>query len=191
MSTVTPNPSTLHRFTREQYYRMTESGVLRSEDRVELLNGEIRDMSPIGDRHAGMVRWLRLHFTPLTNNLAVVGVQDPVALDEWSEPEPDLWLATYRANLYSTGHPVPADLLLVVEVADTTLENDRQIKIPLYAAVGVREVWLVDLVGQSLHVFRDPVAGRYRDTQVFKRGMSVAPLAFPELRLAIDAMFAE
>jgi Uma2 family endonuclease len=189
MSTASPIASTLHRFTREQYYRMAESGVLREEDRVELLNGEVTDMSPIGLRHAGTVRWLRIHFGPLTDGRAVVGVRDPVVLNEWNEPEPDVWLAAHRTDLYSTGHPTATDLLLVVEVADTTLEKDRQIKIPLYAAVGVREVWLVDLVADSLHVFRDPAAGEFRDIREWKRGETTAPLAFPELLLRVDELF--
>ena len=169
---------------------MVESGVLRPEDRVELLNGEVVDMSPIGRRHAGMVRRLLAHFAPLADGRAVVGVQDPVALDEWNVPQPDVWLAKFRSDFYTeTSHPMPADLLLVVEVADTSLLKDRRIKIPLYAAAGVREVWLVDLTSNSLHVFRDPAAGEYRDIREWKRGETTASLAFPELRLSVDELF--
>jgi Uma2 family endonuclease len=188
MSSATPIASTLHRFTREQYYRMAETGVLRDEDRVELLNGEVTDMSPIGDRHAAMVRRLLAYFSPLINGRAVVGVQDPVVLDDWSEPQPDVWLAKYRADFYA-GHPTPADLLLVVEVADTSLGKDRRIKIPMYAAAGVPEVWLADLIANLLHVFRDPHAGEYRDIREWNRGETTAPLAFPELLLRVDELF--
>ena len=166
---------------------MAETGVLKPEARVELLNGEVTDMSPIGERHGYAVRSLIEHFATLAK-FAVIGVQDPIVLNEWSEPQPDFWLADRRIKRLGT-HPTPADLLLVVEVADTTLQKDRRIKMPLYAAAGIREVWLVDILAQTMHIFRDPVANEYRDIRELKRGETIGPLAFPQHQLNFGDLF--
>ncbi len=192
MSLATPqNSISAHRFTTERYHRLIDSGALIEDDRVELLNGIIVDMSPIGTRHAAAVRRLNRYLSPLQHNQrAVLGVQDPILLDDWSEPQPDLWLAIYRPDFYENDHPTVKGLLLVIEVADSSLEKDTQLKIPLYANANIPEVWLVDVNTNTVFVHRNPGGGQYKDIQTYKRPNDrFAPLAFPDATLAIANLF--
>ena len=173
------------RFTVSGYYRMAEAGILKEDDRVELIEGEIVQMSPIGRLHAGSVIRLNHRFLHSIGDAALVSVQNPVRLDEYSEPEPDLALLVPRPDFYTSGHPSAKDILLLVEVADWSIDFDREVKIPLYARAGVREVWLLDLNAGSVTVFRDPSAEGYRTTLTLRRGESIAALAFPGRELAI------
>jgi hypothetical protein len=173
------------RFTVDDCHRMAEAGILGEDDRVELVDGEIVEMAPIGPRHAGHVKRLNALFTSRLGPRAVVSVQDPATLSEHSEPRPDLALLRPRADFYRGGHPRPEDILLLVEVAETTAAFDRQVKVPLYASAGVREVWLLDLTAGRLEVHRDPAAGRYRDVRTLAPGDRLAPEAFPDLALEV------
>lgn len=170
------------RFTVDDYYRMAAAGVFRPEDRVELIEGEIVEMSPIGSAHAACVKRLNRLFSRHLGDRAVVSTHDPVRLDDRSEPEPDVALLKPRADLYAAAHPGPSDILLVVEVADTSAEYDREAKMKLYAAAGVLEAWLVDLPGQAIEVYRGPAAASYADCRRLGRGPAPAlsPLAFPD-----------
>ena len=178
-----PSP---RRFTVKDYYRMGKAGILTQDDRVELIEGEILQMPPIGSPHASGVKRLVLSFAPLIGGAAVVSVQDPLRLSDHSEPVPDFMLLRPRADLYAASHPGPGDVLLLVEVSDTTLTYDLRTKLPLYAREGVPEVWVVDLNGQRLFVARDPSPTGYRTTLTLSRGDRLAPLAFPELEVAVD-----
>ncbi len=178
------------RFTVDEYRRMLESGILAEDDRVELINGEIVEMAPIGSRHAACVRRLNNLFSRQVGDRAVVGVQDPVRLDEYSEPQPDLTLLRPRPDYYAGGHPGPEDVLLVVEVAETSAEYDRQIKVPLYARAGIREVWLVDLAASAVEVYREPTPEGYRQVRRFGRGETLSPAALPEITVAVDDLLA-
>jgi Uma2 family endonuclease len=191
MTLASPPILTQHRFKAKQYRHMVQTGVLGKDDRVELLDGIITDMSPIGSRHAGTVRRLSVHFSPLNSGRAVIGVQDPIALSEWSQPEPDLWLAAYRPDLYASGHPVADDILLIVEVADSSMEKDARVKLPLYSQAKVPEVWLVDLNSRTLHRHRSPEGGRFCEVQVFDHLGRVYAMAFPDLELSLAALFAD
>src|SRR5579863_1275514 len=144
------------RFTVDEYYKMAEAGILTADDRVELIDGEILEMSPIGPRHAGAVRTLTRLFFSQVDGDAVVGVQDPIHLDEFDEPQPDLSLLRPRADAYRQAHPRASDIFLLIEVADASLLKDRQIKIPRYARNGILEVWLVDLTQGVIVIYRDP-----------------------------------
>jgi Uma2 family endonuclease len=157
------------RFNVTEYYQMAEAGVLRPDDRVELIEGEVIKMSPIGSKHAACVKRL--------NGLLVgrfgpkaVSVQDPVRLNDYSEPEPDIALLNARDDYYELRHPTAADTRLVIEVADTTVLTDRNRKIPVYARAGVPEVWLVNLPAQTIEVFSNPREGVYQNCSEFKRG---------------------
>src|ERR671938_544657 len=132
-------------FSVDEYYRMGEAGILTEDDRVELIEGEIIEMSPIGSRHAACVNRLNTLLGRHLRQTAIVSVQNPIRLDAYSEPEPDVALLRPRADYYESGHPTPADALLIVEVADTSADYDRIIKLPLYAKAGIPEAWLVDL----------------------------------------------
>ena len=149
-------------FTVGEYYRMAEADILTEEDRVELIAGQIVAMSPIGSRHAACVDRLNglLHRQP--EQAFIVRVQSPIALDAYSEPEPDLVLLRPRADFYAEAHPSAVDVLLAVEVADTSVEYDREVKLPLYAQAGIPEVWLIDLQKGHIEVYARPQSGAYQ-----------------------------
>lgn len=172
-------------FTVEQYYRMAEAGILSADDRVELIEGEIVEMTPIGSRHAACVDRLTRLFVRRAGERAVVRVQNPVRLSQRSEPQPDLALLRPRADFYAQAHPGPPDTLLVVEVAETSASYDRDVKVPLYARAGVPEVWLVDLEGRGIDIFRQPGPQGYQDVRRVGREQRLAPQAFPDLDFAV------
>jgi Uma2 family endonuclease len=173
------------RFTVAEYHKMAEAGILSEDDRVELLEGEIVAMSPIGSRHAGLVNRLTRLFSQRAGDQVIVSVQNPIRLGEHSEPHPDLALLRPRADFYASSHPGPEDVLLIVEVADTSAAVDREVKVPLYARWGVPEVWVVDLGGERVEVYRQPGVGGYEQRLTLARGDVVSPQAFSELRLAV------
>ena len=173
-------PLTEHRFTVDEYHRMGEAAIFREDDRVELIRGRIVQMSAIGRRHAGCVNYFTRTLTSLLGERALVSVQNPVILDADGEPQPDVAVLTPRPGDYRDRHPQPADILLLVEVADTTLDYDRDEKLPLYAEAGVREVWLVNLPGDAIELYRDPRDGRYAEVRTGRRAETIAPLAFPD-----------
>ncbi|WP_206051120.1 Uma2 family endonuclease [Nocardioides speluncae] len=179
------------RFTVAEYEAMARTGVLREDDRVELLDGEIVVMTPIGPPHAGVVKRLNRLLVTALGEAAIVGVQDPLRLSAHSEPEPDLVVARPRSDDYTAGHPGPDDALLVIEVADSSLAVDRGVKVPLYAAAGITEVWLVDLAGAAVHVHRAPAGSAYTEIQTLRRGDTVTPLAFPDLAVELTAILGD
>jgi len=142
---------------------MGEVGILAPDARVELIKGEIIDMSPIGSRHAGVVARLSCLFERAVGDKAIVWAQNPVVLSDLSEPQPDIDLLKPREDFYTAGHPRPKDILLIVEVADTSFKYDRDVKIPLYAQHGIPEVWLIDVENRKFHWFIDVDTGRYRN----------------------------
>ena len=176
------------RFTRGDFYAMGRAGILDHRERLELIDGEIFVRSPIGKWHAACVDWIMEAFfaSGRLAGRARVRVQNPLAESEHSEPQPDLMLLAERSDRYAGGHPAPEEVLLLVEVADSTLAFDRRTKIPLYGADGVREVWLVDLVHERIEVYSDPAPGGYRVTRRVGRGEKVAPTAIPDLELEVD-----
>jgi Uma2 family endonuclease len=167
---------------------MAEAGILREDDRVELIDGEIVEMAPIGDRHATAVDRTNDLFVPLFRDVALTRVQNPIRLGEHHEPQPDFALVRRRPGLYASGHPAPEDIFLIVEVADTSVDYDRQVKVPLYARGGVPETWLVDLPQAILWVYREPTPDGYRSIRMLRRGDRVAPAAFPDRELAVDSI---
>jgi Uma2 family endonuclease len=172
------------RFTIEEYYLMAKAGILGEDDRVELIDGEIVEMPPIGIPHASHVDRLNRLFTLRLGESAIVRVQNPVRLSEHSEPQPDIALLRPRDDFYTSAHPGPQDVLLVIEIADTSIDYDRQVKAPLYARAGIPEYWLVDLTGQRIEVYRDPAAGEYRQVRLVRRSERLAPEALPLLELS-------
>jgi Uma2 family endonuclease len=175
------------RFTVAEYHRMGETGILGEDDRVELLDGEIVEMTPIEPRHASVVdRTMRL-FSRLVGERAVIRVQSPIDLGaQASEPQPDVTLLKPRADFYATAHPGPEDVLLVVEVMDTSADRDRRLKLPLYARAAIREVWLVDLGAERIEVYRRPASDGYRQAPVLRRGEWTAVEALSDLALRVD-----
>ncbi len=172
-------------FSIQDYHQMLVAGILSEDERVELIQGEIIKMSPIGVRHASCVnRLLKLFLQSLGDRVTVI-VQNPVVLSNLSEPQPDLALLLPRDDFYAAGHPQPQDILLLVEVADTTIESDRNIKVPLYASSEITEVWLIDVNEQVIEVFREPTANSYQSIQKFQTG-EIFIQAFPDISFATE-----
>ena len=174
------------RFTVRDYYAMAEAGILTEDDRVELIEGEIVQMAAIGSRHAACVDRLNRLFHLELQDRAVVRVQNPVRLSDLTEPQPDVTLLRPRPDFYAEGHPGPGDVLLLVEVAHSTLGYDREIKLPLYAAARVPEVWIVNVEEDRVEVHRDPSAGRYRVEERSGRGAALRPALLPELSVFVE-----
>ena len=177
-----------HHFTVSEYYRMSEAGIFTEDDQVELIEGEIIEMSPIGSRHAACVKRLLALLSGLKGEEVIISVQDPVWLDDHTEPQPDLALLKARDDFYASRHPIPSDVLLVVEIAETSLSYDREIKIPLYAKAGLAETWLIDLQCESVTLYTRPVEGIYRESYLFTRGESITSHTVPALSLTVDAI---
>jgi hypothetical protein len=177
--------TTKHRFTVEEYYRMAETGVLRPGARVELLNGEIIDMSPIGPFHGGVAKRLNQIFTQLSRGRWVVAVQDPLRLGAHSEPQPDLMLLKPAADGYTAHHPGPEEVFLVVEIADTTLMQDRAVKLPAYGHAGVAEVWIANLLDATVEVYREPHFAGYSSKVILRAGDTASPEAFPDVTVDV------
>lgn len=174
------------RFTIEEYYQMAQAGILAGDERVELLDGEIVEMAPISSRHAACVDRLNRLFSRLVGERALVRVQNPIRLGQHTEPQPDVALVRPRPDFYAQAHPRPEDILLVIEVAETSLDVDRGIKGPLYAGAGIPEMWLVALSQEYIEVNREPTPQGYRDVRRFQRGQQLRPVMIPEQALSVD-----
>jgi Uma2 family endonuclease len=169
-----------------EYHKMSEVGILSEGDRVELIEGEIVKMSPIGRRHAACVNRITALFAHRAGSSAIVSVQNPILLNEDSEPQPDIALLAFRPDFYAQALPVAADVLLIIEVADSSMEYDRGVKLPLYARAGVPEVWLVDLQGERIEVCSEPAGETYRVCKRVNRQEGMTPKSFPEITLVAD-----
>ncbi|XZN95382.1 MAG: Uma2 family endonuclease [Microcoleus sp.] len=176
-------------FTVKEYHLMSETGILSETDRVELIEGEIIQMAAIGTRHATAVRRLNRLFHRLPEDRVIVDVQNPVQLSERTEPQPDVVLLQFRDDDYGTAHPVPSEVLLLVEVSDSTVDNDRDVKIPIYARSLIQEVWLVNLIENCLEVYRQPTPNGYSLILKLYAGQEVAPIAFSDFTVSVDSIF--
>jgi Uma2 family endonuclease len=178
-----------HQFTAKDLHRMVEAGILREDERVELLYGEIVDMPPIGPGHASGVKRLLNGFLPLQlEGKVIISVQDPIHLGEHSEPQPDLALLKPRPDFYAQGHPAPQEVLLVVEVMESSAGYDREVKVPLYARFGIPETWLVDVEQGLIEVYREPSPEGYCQVHTRRRGEHLSPAAFPQFSLMVDTV---
>jgi Uma2 family endonuclease len=173
-------------FTVDEYYRMAEAGILKPEDRVELIDGEIIEMSPIGQRHFGAVNRATRVFITVLGSRAVVHAQGPLRLSNYTEPEPDVVLLKPRADDYSGKFPTADDAFLVLEIAETSLSYDRKVKVPRYAAAGIPEVWIENLKDDVLLIYRNLVGAAYSTSLVLGRGESVSLVTLPDVVFSID-----
>lgn len=180
---------THHRFSLRDFERMVEVGLLGPDDRVELIDGEVVEMSPIGPIHADLVDTLTRLLVIGVADRGRVRVQNPLGLPPRSQPQPDLVVARPRAEGYRTAHPSAEDVLLVIEVADSTLRLDRDVKVPLYAAQSVAEVWIVDVSRRQVLVYRDPVGDGYAAATVVDDRATVSPGAFPDVVIDVASLF--
>jgi Uma2 family endonuclease len=175
-------------FNITEYYRMTAAGVLSEDDRVELIEGEIVEMNPIGSRHAACVGRLTELLGRMVSDQAIVWVQNPVQVNDYSEPLPDIALLKRRDDFYAQANPQPSDVMLIVEVADSSVEYDRDIKIPLYVGAAIPEVWLVNLTKDTIEIYTQPVGDAYREIRIVKRGESIVSKSIPNLILDADVV---
>jgi Uma2 family endonuclease len=185
-----PQAPARHRIDVDAYYKMAEAGILPNAHRVELIDGEIFDMPAIGSPHAAITNRLARHFArAVADGLTLVSVQNPLRLDAYNEPEPDLMLLRPRADDYRDSHPGAADVLLVIEVSESSLTYDRGTKLALYAKFGVPEVWIVDLLGAAIEVYREPKEGGYASRERLTSG-ALAPLLVPGAAIDVTALLA-
>jgi Uma2 family endonuclease len=179
------------KFSVQQYHQMRESGILTEDDRVELLRGEIIEMSPIGTKHAACVNRLVNLLVQLLGKSAIIAPQNPVLLNNKSEPQPDVALLQPRDDFYETAHPQPQDIFLLIEVADSTVMYDREEKIPLYAEANIREVWLVDINAQIVEVYQQPTGAGYQVIQKFTIGENLTIATFPDIKITVNEIFSQ
>ena len=181
-----PDVPTRRRFTVAEYYAMAEAGVLAYDERVELLDGDVILMAAVLDWHAFVVDWLNENFVLSLQGRAQVRIQNPTRLNDYSEPEPDVMLLRRREDFYRSGHPAPADVLLLVEVSDASLSFDRNRKLPRYAAAGIPEVWIVNRPDRRIEFYADPAGDEYATVRYYGAGESISPQAFPDVVLQVD-----
>lgn len=178
-----------HRFTVHDYHRMAETGVLDRDARVELIRGQIVDINAIGTPHFAMVNRLTALLVPVVAPLGMVSVQNPVRLDDHSEPQPDVTVLVRREDYYLSALPGPADVLLLIEVADSSLGYDRRVKAGLYAESGIGEYWVIDLDKNLVHVHRQPLGATYRDARSVGADGMLDIAALPDITFPGSALF--
>jgi Uma2 family endonuclease len=184
-NTIQDNWIRRHRITVDECYRMAEVGLLAADARVELIEGEVIDMAPIGSKHAAIVEALCEALEAVVGRQYKVASQRPVRLDNQTEPQPDVVILNRREDFYFRGLPGAADLLLVVEVSDTTARYDREKKAPLYAQHGIPEMWLIDVNNRRLHCLQEPRDGAYQKVTVVQGG-SISPLLLSGASIDLD-----
>ena len=173
-------------FTTTEYYKLLETGFFTEDDRVELIDGEIITMSPIGPRHTASVKRLNTFLVRKTFGLALIGVQDPIHLNQYSAPQPDISILKFHADYYASGHPEPENILIAIEVADSSVDYDRQIKFPKYAEAGIPEAWLVDLVNDRIEIHALPNEGIYQEVRFILRHQKIISRILPQLKLKAE-----
>ena len=176
----------LRRFTVDEYYAMAEAGILKREERVELIDGVIVEMAPIGNNHMGTTDLYTMSLVRGVGDRAIVRVQGSILLAERSMPEPDLVLLRARQDFYRYRAAVPDDVLLLIEVADSSVDYDRHQKLPRYAQAGIPEVWITVLPERIIEVHAEPVAGRYTRNRIYVPGDTISPACFPDIVLSVD-----
>ena len=174
------------RFTVDEYHRMSDIGIFPEDQCFELIRGQILEMPTAKPTHSGLLNRLNHLFTIRLGEFAIVSIQNPCNLDDHSEPAPDVALLKPRSDFYVNNHPLPEDVLLVLEVSDTTLRFDARIKSRLYAEAGIPEYWIVNIPQNALEVRRESLNGHYATHQTFRHGRGISTLAFPDLTFGVD-----
>jgi Uma2 family endonuclease len=173
-------------FTTDDVLKMAETGLFGDAERIELIDGEIFEMTPVGVRHVICVNRATAFFGEAFGRAAIVSIQNPVHLNIHNMPQPDVVVFKSKDDFYASGGPTPSDVLFLVEVSDTTLRRDRNVKLPKFAASGIPEVWIEDLKHDLILVFRDPEGSQYRTQFTVRRGDSISPIAFPKSAFLVD-----
>jgi len=178
------------RFTVDEYLKMVETGILNEDDRVELLDGEVVTKTTTGPAHNASVANLNRLLILGIGSRGVLLLGPTVRLSKMSAPEPDLLLVRPEPRSYRDRYTEPGDVLLLIEVADSSLSRDRNLKLPLYAEAGIQEYWIVNEREQTIEVYLEPSGSGYRPARAYGRGETVSPSAFPDLRISLDEIFA-
>ena len=181
----------VRRFTVAEYYAMAEAGILTEDDRVELIDGVIVEMSPVGSRHVGCVNLYTRWLSQLVGDRAILQVQGSIHLDDDTEPQPDLALLRDRPDFYSSSHAEPSDVMLLIEVADSSVGYDRHEKLPRYARAGIPEVWITVLPERIIEAHTEPSGGRYTRNRIYVPGDTISPGALPDIELAVSDILPE
>ena len=176
----------VRRFTVAEYYAMAEAGILTEDDRVELLDGVIVEMAPVGSRHVGCVNLYTRWLSQLVGDRAILQVQGSIHLDDDTEPQPDLALLRNRPDFYSSSHAEPSDVLLLIQIADSSVGYDRHEKLPRYAQAGIPEVWITVLSERIIEDHSEPVDGVYTRNLIYVPGDTISPGALPDIELAVS-----
>ncbi|NJN72624.1 MAG: Uma2 family endonuclease [Limnothrix sp. RL_2_0] len=174
-----------YKFSVEDYHRMGEAEIFGPEKRLELIHGDILSMPPIGLKHAITVNRINQVFTGLFGKQVIVAIQNPLGLSDESEPQPDAVIYKARDDFYENKAPESQDVHLLIEVSDSTLRFDRQVKLPLYASNNIAEAWIANLRDKQLEIFREPTAAGYQQKQILKETETISPIAFPEITLTV------
>jgi Uma2 family endonuclease len=186
-ATASPTPHP-HRVTVREFFRMGEAGVLDPDARIELIEGEMIDMPPIAPPHAGRTKRLNLLLIEAIGRRAIVSTQDPILLGDLSAPEPDLAILKPRDDFYTSAHPRAEDVLLLIEIADSSVRYDRERKLPLYARFGIPEVWLIDIPARAVWVHREPTDGAYRTSLQLDAPYRISPLLLEGVELELGGV---
>ena len=179
----------IRQLTSTEYYGMMESGIIREGERVELISGQIFTMAAKGTRHTVATTRLLKSLLMLLEEKAIVRCQDPITLPNNTEPEPDIVIARLRSDDYVNSHPSPEDIVLVIEVADSSIKFDRETKAPIYAAAGINEYWIVNLIDDRLEIYRQPEGSVYTSIQIVTPPRSIALPQFPDVVVEIGDFF--
>jgi Uma2 family endonuclease len=178
-----------HKFTTQQYHLMHEAGVFAEGDRLELINGEITKMSPIGRKHAACINRLVRSFTKKLGAQIVLSVQNSIRMDDNSQPQPDLAILKLRNDFYEEGLPTPSDILLIIEVSDSTITYDRDVKMPLYAAAGIPEMWLFDVNKKAIEGYSLPSPSGYKQMRRYEANDTLEMITFPDVIFNWEELF--
>ena len=177
-----------YHWTVDEFHKITAAGVLTEDDRIELIEGALLERAPIGSGHAGRVNYLSNYLPHKLYGKAIIAVQNPIVLGENSEPQPDIALLRWRDDFYEKNNPQPQDILLIIEVADTTASFDREVKVPLYARHNIAEVWIIDLQKQRVETYRQLVDAEYSEIKHHLQG-NIAPVLLPEAVIELTELF--
>ena len=180
---IEPSP---RRFSVDEYYAMAEAGILGRDERVELIDGEIITMSPIGPEHGASVDVGTYFLVPFVRDRAIVRIQGNIRLDEYNEPQPDFALLKWRDDFYRSQLPGMDDVLLVIEVSDSSLSYDRNVKLALYARFGIPEVWIANVPARVVETYTDPVDGEYTNSRAYSPDETVSPAAFDDVEIPVS-----
>lgn len=179
----------IHRFNVEEYHRLIENNILHEDDRVELIEGRIIDMTPIGSKHAACVSRLNEILSEKLQKRAIINIQNPICLTAYTEPEPDIAIIKRRPDFYAEQLPQPEDVLLIIEVSDSSLDYDCETKIPLYAKSNIPEVWLVNLIENNVAIYSGPSSEGYNVITKHHHNQILSPKSFHDITLTVSEIF--